>query len=176
MRGLLIAGLLIVLSVSSVPLLPAAGVRADGLLPQCWLPLIYGPLSATPTPTRVRIAPNCSHFNALGNDNHNLNDEYVCFENYGSAAADMSGWRVRDETAKTYTFPSFVLPSKATVRLHTGAGSDTASDLYWGRTQAVWNNDGDTVSLYDASDVLVDQYRYEEALEGHGPTTAMIIP
>jgi YD repeat-containing protein len=35
--------------------------------------------------------------------------------------------------------------------------------VYWnrsGNTTAVWNNDGDTVNLYDAQDQLVAKYSY----------------
>ncbi len=46
------------------------------------------------------------------------------------------------------------------MRLRSGAGTDTASDLYWGRGQAVWNNGGDTVYLYDAAWGLVDEHTY----------------
>lgn len=174
MRTLFIAGLVIILGVALV-LLPVVEVDADANMAPCWLPLIYGPLNATPAIPHVRIAPNCSHFNALGDDNRNLNDEYVCLENHGAEAVNMTGWRVRDEAAKVYVFPPFILPSKATVKLHSGVGINMDTDLYWGRTQAVWNNGGDTVSLYDAADILVDQYRYEEALERHGPLEAMAI-
>ncbi len=29
--------------------------------------------------------------------------------------------------------------------LHTGGGTDTETERYWGRNGAVWNNDDDTV-------------------------------
>lgn len=120
----------------------------------------------TPTPTEtaappdVKVAAWCSQFNAPGNDNDNLNEEYVCFENRGGSAADMTDWYVKDEYGHTYTFPAFTLPAEAHVQVHTGSGSDTDTDLYWGRTRAVWNNGGDTVFLYDDAGELVDEYSY----------------
>ena len=148
-----------------------------------WLPIMMKPASRpaptptctrtpeptrlrTPTPTQtrspaaIRVAAWCSQFNAPGNDHQNLNEEYVCFDNQGSAAADMTGWHVKDANVHTYTFPTFSLASGAWVKLRTGCGSNTATDLYWCRSQAVWNNDGDTVYLYNAAWALVDQYRY----------------
>ena len=100
------------------------------------------------------------HEDAAGNDNDNLNDEYVVFENQGSAAADMTGWEVTDEVGKTYTFSSFTLDAGATVTLHTGAGTDTETDVYWDYGSAVWNNGGDTVSVYDDSGALVTSASY----------------
>ncbi len=123
-------------------------------------------VTPTPTPTtgvapaQVRIAPWCSQFDAPGNDNYNLNEEYVCFENQGGSAASMTGWHVKDVSGHIYTFPLFTLASGARVRLRTGPGPDTATDLYWGKSGAVWNNDGDTVYLYDAGWNLVHSYSY----------------
>jgi len=39
-------------------------------------------------------------------------------------------------------FPSFTLGPGAKVKLHTGSGSDSATDLYWGQGSHVWNNTG----------------------------------
>lgn len=116
----------------------------------------------TPTlrPANVRVAPWCSQFDAPGNDNQNLNGEYVCFENVGGSPANMTGWHVKDKAGTTYTFPAFTLPAGGHVKLHTGKGTNTATDVYWGRGRAVWNNDGDTVYLYNSASVLVDLYSY----------------
>lgn len=97
----------------------------------------------------------------VNEDGSTLNDEYVEFENVSGASVDMTGWRVEDEAGYTYTFPSgFSLADGATVRLHTGSGTDSATDLYWGRGSAVWNNGGDTAFLYDDSDNLVQTHEY----------------
>ena len=36
-----------------------------------------------------------------------------------------------------------------TFRLYTGTGTDSQTDLFWGRGSGVWNNDFDTVFVYD---------------------------
>jgi competence protein ComEC len=81
----------------------------------------------------------------------------VRFRNVGDEALDLSGWTVRDDVGKTYEFPDgFVLEAGASVRLHTGSGTDTATDLYWGASQPVWNNDGDTVIVEtDAGETVI---------------------
>lgn len=103
------------------------------------------------------------HFDAGGNDNNNLNDEWVDFANTGTAVVDLSGWTVKDESAShRYHFPpGFTLAMGATVRLHTGCGTDNAGGLYWcNQGSAVWNNDGDTVFLLDPSGNVFSSERY----------------
>jgi len=100
------------------------------------------------------------HFNAVGNDNYNLNDEYVTFGNKCSYSISMGSWTVKDETAShIYSIPSFAFQSGETFTLYTGTGTNTNSALYWGRTSgdyaAIWNNGGDTLFLRDSNGNLV---------------------
>lgn len=100
------------------------------------------------------------HYDAEGNDHYNLNDEYVVLRNNGSVSVYMTGWTVFDKANHVYTFSTFVLGSGASVTLYTGSGTDTATELYWWSGRAIWNNDGDTLYLWDASDHLVLTYSY----------------
>ncbi|MCB1679968.1 MAG: lamin tail domain-containing protein, partial [Halioglobus sp.] len=59
-----------------------------------------------------------------------------------------------------FRVPTFELRAAATVRIRTGKGSNDAGNLYWGRTQAVWNNRGDAIYLIDASRVLRAEHVY----------------
>ena len=92
----------------------------------------------------------------------NLNDEWVRFTNTGPDAVDMTGWMVKDTSAShRYTFGPFVLASQAAVTLHTGCGTDTATDRYWcNSNDPVWNNGGDTVYLTDPAGNIVASYTY----------------
>ena len=103
------------------------------------------------------------HYDAAGNDNDNLNDEWVELINPANPAADLTGWSVKDESAThRYRFPDgFSLPEGQTVRLHTGCGEDTATALYWcNRGSAVWNNSGDTVFVIDPNGNVVVSASY----------------
>ena len=101
------------------------------------------------------------HADAEGNDHDNLEDEYVTFLNAGEEPVDLSGWTVSDEAGHEYRFPDgFALSPGATVSLYTGAGADSADELYWGATDAVWNNAGDTVAVTNASGATVVEYEY----------------
>jgi micrococcal nuclease len=102
-------------------------------------------------------------YDADGNDNENLNDEWIEIVNAGTGTVDMTGWGVKDESAShRYNFPNgFTLAGGGTVRLHTGCGTDTASYLHWCNTgSAVWNNSGDTVFILDPSGNIVDSLSY----------------
>ena len=99
---------------------------------------------------------------APGNDNENLNEEYVTLRNDGDDAVDLSGWTVSDAAGATYTFAEgSELDPDASVTLHTGSGTDTDEDVYWGRGGAVWNNGGDTVTIRDAAGDELLAYTYE---------------
>lgn len=105
------------------------------------------------------------HFNAAGDDNYNLNNEYVTFGNKCSYSIDMTSWTIKDETAShLYAIPPFTFQAGSTFTLFTGTGTNTNSALYWGRTSgnyaAIWNNNGDTLFLRDSSGNLVLSQSY----------------
>ena len=58
----------------------------------------------------------------------------------------------------TYTFKGFTLDAGSSVKVHTGAGNDSMTDLYWGRSTPVWNNNGDLAILRNAAGDVVAQY------------------
>ena len=98
--------------------------------------------------------------NAEGDDRENLNGEYVTFRNKCLEPLDLTGWFLRDEANSTYTFPAFVLENKTTVTVHSGKGEDNLTDLYWGRGSPVWNNEGDTLRLWNSTGELLLNYTY----------------
>lgn len=120
---------------------PAATVTA--------LPATIATATATPTTTP---APSSGVYIA----DLDLQEEWVSVANADETAVNLTGWTIADEgTRNTYTFPLFTLNPGADVTVHSGAGNDTATDLYWGRSSAVWNNDGDTATLADANGTVV---------------------
>ncbi len=100
------------------------------------------------------------HFNSQGNDNDNLNDEYLTLKSTCQQSCDLSGWTLKDIANHLYNFPSFVFEKDSTVTLYTGSGSNTKTDLYWGSRSAIWNNDGDTLYLWNLKNELVLDYSY----------------
>lgn len=111
-------------------------------------------------PGLLEIAGDLSQFDAPGNDHANASKEYVTLRNAGDRAIDLTGWELADAAGHRFRVPAFELQAAATVRIRTGKGSNDADNLYWGRTQAVWNNRGDAVYLIDANRVLRAEHVY----------------
>lgn len=76
--------------------------------------------------------------------------EKVRLTNSGTREVNLDGWRIEDAEDAAYTFPAVKLSPGEELVLYTGDGEDTGSELYWG-TSTVWNNGGDTATLYDSS-------------------------
>jgi hypothetical protein len=99
------------------------------------------------------------HSDAAGDDNNNLNDEYIEFEVLISGS--LQGYAVEDEYGWHYDFPSGVFSAGQVFKLRTGSGTDTGTDLYWGKTAtAIWNNGGDTVKVLDSGGQIVLSQSY----------------
>jgi micrococcal nuclease len=105
-------------------------------------------------------------FDAPGDDNQNLNEEWVEIGNEGASAVDLTGWGIKDESAThRYEFPaSFTLAPGESVTVRTGCGVDFGTELFWCSVgSAVWNNSGDTVFLLDPSGNTHDSLSYGES-------------
>lgn len=96
-----------------------------------------------------------------GIDTENLDEEYVAFENEGDNALDLAGWTVSDAAGHRYVFPDgTILDADETVTLRTGTGTDADGDVYWGYGRPIWNNEGDTVAVFEADESLVLRKSY----------------
>ncbi|WP_232461980.1 lamin tail domain-containing protein [Thermococcus siculi] len=103
------------------------------------------------------------HYDAGGphvRDTEQLNDEYVVLENRDSTTVNLKGWLIMDKADHRYYFPSVTLQPGKRIVLHTGKGTNTAHDLYWGSGRAIWNNDHDTAYLYNSQGELVDEFSW----------------
>jgi hypothetical protein len=106
------------------------------------------------------------YFDSPGTDdgsNKSLNAEYVQVKNTGASRKTLTGWTLRDTSSHVFKFPTFRLRAGKSVKIHTGKGSNTASDLYWRLDEYVWNNDGDTAKLRKKDGSLVDSCSYTGA-------------
>jgi micrococcal nuclease len=95
------------------------------------------------------------NYDAPGNDADNMNEEYVVITNNGNKAINLQNWSIKDEATHLYEFPSINISPDSNIKLHTGTGANTLSELYWNSKDPIWNNDGDTAFLYDASGDLI---------------------
>lgn len=87
-------------------------------------------------------------------------DENVLIRNQTNAFIPMEGWTLRDENQNVFTFPHYSLIPFARVYVWTKAGIMDPDNLYWGRTQPVWNDGGDCAYLRDPDGKLFDSECY----------------
>jgi hypothetical protein len=83
--------------------------------------------------------------------NSSLNAEWVRIHNYSTHRKTLTGWTLRDASRHVYRFPSFSLAAGTSVRVHTGRGTNSAKNLYWGSRAYVWNNTGDKATLKNSA-------------------------
>lgn len=88
--------------------------------------------------------------------NIQINAEYVVIKNSARTSRSLKGWTVRDAQNHVYTFGTFTLGPGKSVTLHTGRGTNTSTNRYWGQTWYVWNNTGDKATLRDAKGTTMD--------------------
>lgn len=121
-----------------------------------WSPSACGP----PSDQAGRLEIVGLRLDAEGDDAKNLNDEWVEVQNTGDSAVDLTGWVVRDESSShRFSFPQgFRLAPGATVRIRSGCGTASATELFWCTSgSAIWNNGGDTAFLLDPAGNIVDR-------------------
>ncbi|WUW19297.1 lamin tail domain-containing protein [Streptomyces sp. NBC_01463] len=88
--------------------------------------------------------------------NRSLNREWIEITNQSRRAVNLDGWTLRDGDGNRYRFDDVRLAGRATVRVHTGVGRDTRTDLYQDRHHYVWDNYSDTATLRDDRGRTVD--------------------
>lgn len=113
------------------------------------------------TSEQSAISITNANFVAPSPEKENLNEEWVEISNLGDMDEDLTGWTIEDEQNHTYMFQGFTLKAGASVKVHTGIGKDTSSDLYWNKNAPIWNNNGDVATLKDASENVVFSYPQE---------------
>ena len=117
-----------------------------------------GTLSAASSHTALRMTVRAD---APGNDHRNPNGEYVVVENTDAAATAIGGWRLCDLANHCFRFPpGAVIAGGGRIVVHSGVGRSDGERYYMGRRQAVWNNNGDTATLYDARGATVVAFSY----------------
>ncbi|MFJ5779932.1 lamin tail domain-containing protein [Streptomyces sp. NPDC093094] len=118
-----------------------------------------------------RVEISAVQYDSPGRDdrsNRSLNREWVELTNTTRRAVDLDGWTLEDEDGHTYTFEGYRLPGRATVRIHTGVGRDTRTDLYQDRRNYVWDNRSDTATLRNDRDRFIDDESWGNDRHHHG--------
>ncbi|MEU5524889.1 lamin tail domain-containing protein [Streptomyces sp. NPDC047860] len=110
-------------------------------------------------PHRPSVQISDVQYDSPGRDdrsNRSLNREWVEITNNTRRAVNLDGWTLQDEDGRTYTFDDYRLRGRATVRIHTGVGRDTRTDLFQDRRHYVWDNHSDTATLRNDRGRFID--------------------
>ena len=103
------------------------------------------------------------YYDSPGSDtgsNSSLNAEWIQLRNGCTTGKVLTNWTIKDASVHKYTFGSYTLGASKMVKLHTGRGSNTSTDRYWGSAVYIWNNTGDTAKLRNAAGTLIDKCGY----------------
>jgi hypothetical protein len=126
-------------------------------------PIVAAPASPAPAPTSASpelVTPagpssvEIRHVVGRGN----LDSEAVVLANLGRQVK-LRDWKLADSQGNVYVFPDLTLWQGGTITVHTGAGPDSVTDLYWKRTAPVWADPGDVVTLSDAGGKMLSRYQ-----------------
>ncbi|QIP83092.1 lamin tail domain-containing protein [Streptomyces sp. Tu 2975] len=88
--------------------------------------------------------------------NRALNAEWVEITNNSRRSVNLDGWTLRDRDGNRYSFDDYRLAGRSSVRVHTGFGRDSRTDLYQDRRHSVWDKRSDKATLRDDRGHTVD--------------------
>ncbi|WP_251021647.1 lamin tail domain-containing protein [Streptomyces sp. ISL-98] len=138
------------------------------------LAVLAGSLLAATTPAQAAAHQGGLHlgkiqYNSPGSDtrtNTSLNAEWVEIHNNTRSAIQLRDYKLKDNTGYTYTFGTYRIGAGATVRVHTGKGTNTTAHRYWGRSSYVWNNTSDKARLIRPSGTQLDSCAWTTSNNG----------
>ncbi|MFK4099919.1 lamin tail domain-containing protein [Streptomyces sp. NPDC019531] len=110
-------------------------------------------------PERPKVEISAVQYDSPGRDDRSrrsLNKEWVELTNTTRRTVNLDGWTLRNKDGRTYTFHHYRLDGRATVRIHTGEGRDTDTDLFQDLRDYVWDDYSDTATLRNDHGRFVD--------------------
>ena len=128
-------------------------------------------LNVAPAEAASAIQITRVYVNAPGTDttsNTSVNGEYVTLKNTSSTRKTLTGYTLRDESSHVYTFGTFTLAGGTSVNVHTGKGTNTASNRYMGRGYHIWNNTGgDSARLRNSTGTTLDTCAWSGSISSY---------
>lgn len=104
-----------------------------------------------------------ANYDAQGDDNVNLNGEWIEVKNISSKTIDLEGYQLHSEPLGSdhyYFDESTPLKAGETLKLHVGSGTDSALTKYWHKDTGILANSSDRVWLDTIDGKLVDEYTW----------------
>lgn len=151
----------------------ALAIGQQLVIPIGGLPTATPPPTATATSTRTATAEATESAEEVEDETGvvevtevvgvgDLTAEAVRISNAGTSPVMLRDWQLEDEDGNTFTFVNVTLygggsAGAPSILVHTEAGQNGPSDLFWGQETAVWEA-GETVTLLDADGVVQATY------------------
>jgi hypothetical protein len=92
-------------------------------------------------------------------DPKNINSEYITLVNFGDAV-EVSRWTLISDRGEAFRFDDFVFAANSVVRIHSGRGQSTDTDLFWNKSNRIWTEKS-VVTLLDGDGNVVDQLLHQ---------------
>jgi endonuclease YncB( thermonuclease family) len=93
-----------------------------------------------------------------GEEDGDLNAEWIEFGVVANGS--LAGYAVEDDQGHRYEFPDEVFTMGQVFKLHSGPGTDSTTDLFWGSASPIWDNDQDCIYLLDGDDNVLWEFPY----------------
>ncbi len=91
-------------------------------------------------------------------DENDLNAEFIRFTNMCDSSVKLDGWSLDTKYDQTFQFPTgATVDPYETMTVHSGSGTDTPTEMHWGRTEWLLNSIDDSISIRDSIGDLIDQ-------------------
>ncbi|MFE2379027.1 lamin tail domain-containing protein [Streptomyces sp. NPDC059398] len=150
-------------SLSSGSRLAAAVLASGALLAAAAFPAAAtGHHHPAPRPERSAVVVGAvHHVDSHGRGHHRdnrANAEWITVTNQSRRAVELRGWTLTDAQHHSYRFPALRLGAHKSVKVHTGHGRNTWTDVYQNRRAPIWDR-VDTATLRDARGRVVDVER-----------------
>ncbi|TVQ93148.1 MAG: hypothetical protein EA397_05075 [Deltaproteobacteria bacterium] len=105
------------------------------------------------------------HARARGNEEYNLNGEYLRVCNITAEPLDVEGFYLTNFDGQRFDFPSLVIPAGHTVLVHTGRGEhqrdpELQLQIFLGQPKPIWHNGYDRARLYNPGGDLIDEVEH----------------
>jgi LysM repeat protein len=143
-------GQIILIPTGPLPTLPYTSTPTATSLPSLTnTPRGTLPPTATPTPTLEPTVLTIQRILGAGD----LETEQVRITLTGSEELTLTGWQLVDSNANTFIFPRLELFPGGYVQVNTRSGINTATDLFWGLSIAIWQS-GETAQLLDETGTI----------------------
>lgn len=100
------------------------------------------------------------HYNARGEDNKNISDEFFVISNSCDTIIYAEDWSVRN-SYNAFKIPNFSLEPKLKIKIISGEGKSNEEEIFLSSKRPIWNNKRDSLHLRDGSGKIILSRSYK---------------